>query len=76
MAAECHISINRVVKVLIVNKPLTEAIKLIRFGTHNHVLQSTLGQPAVEENRNEDVPYGGPEDLRRITCLAAVGLLA
>lgn len=32
--------------------------------THDHVLQSTLGQPAVEEHGNEDAPYRGPEDLR------------
>lgn len=51
-----------------------KAIKWIHLGTHNHVLQSTLGQPAVEENRNENVPYGGPEDLRKndiFSCCAA-----
>lgn len=63
-----------VVKVLIENKLLPETIKLIHFGTHNHVLQSTLGQPAVEEHRDEDIPYGGPEDLRRMRYLAAAGL--
>lgn len=56
-----------------------KAIKWIHFGTHNHVLQSTLGQPAVEENRNEDVPYGGPDDLRKddiFSCCAAKRHLA
>lgn len=51
-----------------------KAIKLNHLGTHNHVLQSTLGQPAIQENRNEDVPYGGPEDLRNndiFSCYAA-----
>lgn len=25
--------------------------------THDHVLQGALSQPAVEEHRDEDVPY-------------------
>lgn len=33
--------------------------------THDHVLQGALGQPAVEEHRDEDVPYGRPKDLRK-----------
>lgn len=33
--------------------------------TYDHVLQGALGQPAVEEHRDEDVPYGRPKDLRK-----------
>lgn len=64
--------------------PLTESIKrqlktgcrqkkaqFIRCETHDHVLQSTLGQPAVEEHGDEDVPYGGPEYLWNVRRLAA-----
>lgn len=41
--------------------------------THDHVLQGALGQPAVEEHRDEDVPYRGPEDLRNIGGLYISG---
>lgn len=33
--------------------------------THNHVLQGTLGQPAVKKHGNENVPDGRPKNLRR-----------
>lgn len=65
---------NRVNKVPIENKLLPEKAHFIRFETHDHVLQSTLGQPAVEEHRDEDVPYGGPEYLWKMRYLAAAGI--
>lgn len=46
-----------VIKLLAENKSLPETVKLISLGTHNHVLQCTLCQPAVEKDRDEDVPY-------------------
>lgn len=68
-----RVSINRVVQAPGKNKQLPETVEFIRFETHNHVLQSTLGQPAVEEHRDEDVPYGGPEYLWKMRYLAAAG---
>lgn len=63
--------LTRVVEAPIENKLLPETVEFISFETHDHVLQSTLGQPAVEEHRDEDVPYGGPEYLWRMRYLAA-----
>lgn len=65
--AQCdseRLCLNKVVKMLIKNRPLTETFKLMIL-THNHVFQSTFRKPAVEKHRNEDVSYWGPEDLRR-----------
>lgn len=56
--------LNKVINMLIKNSSLTETIKLM-FLTHDHVLQSTLGQPAVEKHRNEDIPYWGPKNLQK-----------
>lgn len=47
------------------------ACRLLRGGetalglglTYDHVLQRVLGQPAVEEHGDEQVPKGRPEDL-------------
>lgn len=65
------VSVNRVNKAPTENKLLPEKAEFIRSETHDHVLQSTLGQPAVEEHGDEDVPYGGPEYLWKVRRLAA-----
>lgn len=36
----------------------------INVHTYNHVLQSMLGQPAVEKYGDKEVPQGRPEDLK------------
>lgn len=38
--------------------------ELRQVNTHNHILQGVLGQPAVQEHRDEEVPQRKPQDLK------------